>query len=276
MLTTLFVITKEDNIQEKCDAITLNSRLIKKLDPSRHVSLLLGGIAADDLEGISAKDFDRIYEAEMDTNIVSFLARSMLRIDMDQILYLDDRVFTLTPLSRAFERNMNRGIFLPKRVLDFRGYDVDPAESWQAQQLFARHTWPVISAKSMLVNKDDISAEFLKALDLFAEGWEELGKEYSDGAMAQLTWDNLVSFTCFTHENHYIKTELLNYRSFARRDFAKDKNWVSKDWYDWLDTWWVTKDAFYLRIENFRQYGMVELTGDCITDMTEWLEKSNG
>jgi hypothetical protein len=277
MLTTVFSITSDDEekVVEQCQAIALNVKLMRKLDPTRHISLLLGSKLVNDLVHINVKDFDKVYEAELGDNEISFLAKALPRIEGDQVLYINERIFSLMPITRAFERNLNSGVFFPKRVLDFRGYDVDVVESYQTQQLFGRHQWPVITPKMLWINKDQTSLEFMDALDMFASNWDTIGKEHSDGAMSELTWDNLISFTCYTHANHYQVSELLNFRSFAKRDFAKDKNWVNKEWYDWLDTWWVTKDAFYLRVENFRQQGFVELTGDCLLDIDTWIEKSN-
>jgi hypothetical protein len=272
MLTTVFALTgnSKQEIDDNRRAISLNIKLIRILDPKRHVSLIVRSLA--DLES-DVIAFDRVYENNTENNDITFIANSLLRIEGKQILYASPCIFSLSPLSRAFERNMPDGVFFPNDVLDFRGNRLDTGEIWRTQQILAKHQWPVLTPRLMLFNNDSKSKEFLLALEKFSLNWKEIGQEVSDGAMSDTTWDNLVSFTCHTHDENYRTSSCLDFRSFARRDFAKDKNWINKSWNDWLDTWWVTKDAYYLRVENFRQQGFVELSDDCLDEIALWIEK---
>jgi hypothetical protein len=272
MLTTVFALTGDtkEEIDDNRRAISLNVRLIRILDPKRHISLIVKSLG--DLES-DVIAFDKVYENKTENNDINFVANSLLRIEGDQILYMSPRIFSLSPLSRAFERNMPDGVFLPADVLDFRCNVLDADEIWRKQQMFSKHQWPVVTPRLMLFNNDAKSKEFLMALEKFSLDWSNIGTEISDGAMSELTWDNLISFTCHTHDANYRTSDCLDFRSFARRDFAKDKNWINKDWNEWLDAWWVIKDAYYLRVENFRQHGFVELTGDCLNDISTWIEK---
>jgi len=270
MLTTVFSLHGNDNeLNDIYRSICTNAKLIRRLDPKRHISLLVKSRAG--LDDLSL--FDRVYEYDWSTNDIGFLAKALPSIDADQVLYLSPRMFCMDALTRAFERNFPAGVFFPENVLDFRGLNIATEEAWNEQKLFSKHNWPILNPKLLLFNNDDNSREFFKALDLFFGNWENIGAEISEGAMVEDTWDNLIAFTGLLHPELYRKTKLLNFRSLVKRDNASDKNWMNKKWHDWLDVWWVAKDGFYLRIENFRQQGFIELTDDCLISIEQWLAK---
>lgn len=275
MLTTVFSLLDNNDIdiEEQYNSILHNIKLIRRIDSKRHISLITrttGGL--DNLD-----QFDKIYEYNDNTlDNITLLAKMLPTVEADQILYLTPRIFCMNYFTRAFERNLTDGLFFPKNVLDFRGIELVPEDTWQEQQLFNKHQWPIIVPKLMFFNNDKKSKSFFEALDLISQHWNVIGSLNSDGAMAEHTWTNIIAFTCILHPELYRKTELLDFKSLAKRDFAVDKNWINKKWYDWLDVWWVTKDGFYLRIENFRQQGFIELPGNCLNKIDDWLVKSNG
>ena len=140
MLTTVFALTGDtkEEIDDNRRAISLNIQLIRILDPKRHISLIVKSLS--DLES-DVIAFDKVYENKTENNNITFVANSLLRIDGYQILYMSPRVFSLSPLSRAFERNMPDGVFLPEDVLDFRYNVLDADEIWRKQQMFSKHQW---------------------------------------------------------------------------------------------------------------------------------------
>jgi len=271
MLNIAFVINGE-NIKDRYRAVEANTRLLRLLNKDCTINLVLSGSAKD--LGVNIKLFDHIYEArEENDNAVSFLAKTLPLIQGDSILYLDENLFSFTPIHNAVTRNLTSGVYISKSVLDFREHNVDTALTWNAQKSMSKHGWPIISTKCLFLNKDDMSRSFFKALEEYSLAWQRIGREISDGAMKELTLDNVISFVCQTNDDECSKTDILNYRNFSRRDFARDSNWVSKDWYNWLDIWWVTKDTPHIRVENFRQQGLVYLSGDYIAKVEAWLEK---
>ena len=269
MLTTAFVISGDD-VKDQIETVITNVRLLKTVDSNRHVSLILSGFTAKELE-IEIKFFDRIYETEKFVNRAMLLAHALPRIEGDQVLYLDNNVFTLNELHLSYNRILKSGVYLASNILDFRGNVIVSEESWTAQQLMHKHTWPVVSSKIIWLNKDQNSLEFFGAMEQFAENWKDIAVDHSDGAFIDDTVDNILSFTCMTHTYAYSKSRLLDFKSLAKRQMARDKNWMQSDWYNWLDVWWTTNDGFHLRIENFRQTGMIELTGDCLGKINQWL-----
>jgi len=273
MLTTVFCIAGEDK-QKQLNKVHANVRLMKSLDPSRHISLLLEGESARDL-GVDVAAFDRVYEADACDNQTLFLSKTLYKIEGDHVLYLDNDIFTLDTLYSSLPRLLSGGVYFSQNIKDFRGNDIEIKKTWQRYVTLSKHTWPVIASKCMFFAKDDRSKEFFLSLIQFAENWKEVSAEISDGAMSELTWDHVISFTCMCHRELYNTTSALDYRSLARRDHARDKNLVNKEWYDWLDVWWTTKDIFCIRIENFRQQGMIELSGDCSEKVEKWLAKRN-
>ena len=154
MLTTVFSLygNNDKELEDQYKAIRLNVKLIRRLDSKRHVSLLVKST-----EGLDNLDeFDRVYELDWGTNHISFLARTLPTVEADQVLYLTPRIFCMDTLSRAFERNLSSSVFFPGNVLDFRGCIIDASETWQEQQVFSKHQWPVVSPKLMLFNNDII------------------------------------------------------------------------------------------------------------------------
>jgi hypothetical protein len=270
MLNIAFVINGE-NVKERYRAVEANCKLLRLLNDNCCINLVVGGSAKE--IGVNIKLFDHIYEAKSDDNEIAFLAKTLPLIQGDSVLYLNENLFSFTPIHNSVERNLISGVYISKNVLDFRGNIVDPATTWTAQQLMLRHSWPVVSIKCIWLNKDQESLSFFKALEEYSLAWESIGSEISDGAMKELTLDNLVSFVCQTNDTECNKTGILDYRDYSKRNFSKDVNWINKDWYDWLDVWWVSKDTPTLRIENFRQQGLVHLTGNYIEKVEEWLEK---
>ncbi len=271
MLNIVFAITG-NNIVSRYRACEANARLLRLLNKDCKITLILGNSTADSLS-VKTALFDKVYETTCSDNQVEFLANSLPRIPGDQIFYLNENLFSFTEIHNALGRNLVSGVYIPNQVLDFRGNSIDAAGSWTAQQLMQKHQWPVVMAPAIWFNKDDKSLEFFSALEMCASSWHTLGTEHSDAAMANPTLDNILSFACLTQSENYQKTNLLNFRHFGRRDFSRDANWIHKDWYDWLDTWWVSKDGTYLRVENFRQQGFVFLGGDYIERVEQWLEK---
>lgn len=271
MLTTVFCITGDDK-EKQLAKVQANVRLLRSVDPGRHVSLLIEGTPAREL-GVEVAIFDRVYEADACDNRALFLAKTLYKVEGDHVLYLDNDIFTLDPLYPSLPRLLPNGVYFPQRILDFRGNPIDIKETWQRYVSLSKHTWPVIPSRCVFFGKDDRSKNFFLSLIQFAENWKEVSAEISDGAMAELTWDHLISFTCMCHDDLYDTSSALDYRSLAQRDHARDKNWVNKEWYDWLDVWWTTKDLFCIRIENFRQQGMIELSGSCAEKVEEWLAK---
>lgn len=271
MLTTVFVITGNDP-QSQAEIVSTNVKLLKTIDNKRHVSLVLGGITAKELE-LDAKFFDRIYETESSINKAHLVARALPKVEGDQVLYLDNSIFTLDALHSSYTRILKNGVHLASNILDFRGNWITMEETWLAQQLMNKHNWPVVSSKIIWLNKDKEGLEFFNAFEQFSENWEEIAKDHSDGAFVNDSMDNILSFTSMTHSHAYSKSSLLNFRSLDKRQMARDKSWIQSNWYDWLDVWWTTSDGFHLRIENFRQIGMIELTGDCLGKINQWLEQ---
>ena len=269
MLTTVFIITDEDP-QAQVEIVSTNVELLKAIDDTRHVSLVLGGITAKELD-IDSRLFDRIYETESAINKAHLVARALPKVEGDQVLYLDNSIFTLDALHSSYTRILKNGVYLPSNILDFRGNQISMEESWLSQQLMKKHNWPVITSKAIWLNKDKEGLEFFEAFEQFAENWSELSKDHSDGAFVTDSTDNILSFTCMTHAHAYSKSSLLDFRSLGKRQMSRDKNWIQSNWYDWLDVWWTTSDGFHLRIENFRQMGMIELTGDCLGKINQWL-----
>ena len=271
MLNIAFVVNGE-NIKDRYRAVEANTRLLRLLNKDCTINLVLSGSAKD--LGVNIKLFDHIYESrEEEDNAVSFLAKTLPLIQGDSILYLDENLFSFTPIHDAVTRNLTSGVYISKSVLDFREHNVDTALTWNAQKSMSKHGWPIISTKCLFLNKDDKSRSFFKALEEYSLAWQSIGTEISDGAMKELTLDNVISFVCQTNDDECSKTDILNYRNFSKRDFARDSNWVSKDWYNWLDIWWVTKDTPHIRVENFRQQGLVYLSGNYIEKVEAWLEK---
>lgn len=271
MLTTVFCIFGEDK-SKQVDLVQTNVRLLKHSDSSRHVSLLIEGTHAQDLN-VDVSLFDRVYEADACDNLALFLSKTLFRVEGDHVLYLGNDIFTLDPLYSSLPRLLPSGVYFPNKILDFRGSKIDINETWQKYMSLSKHTWPVLPSKCMFFGKDQKAQEFFRSMSLFADNWKEVSAEISDGAMAELSWDHLISFTCMCNDDLYNTADALNYRSLSRRDYARDKNWINKEWYDWLDVWWTTRDIFSLRIENFRQTGMIELSGDCGERIEGWLAK---
>lgn len=285
MLNIAFVINGE-NVKERYRAVEANTRLLRLLNKDCMINLVLSGSAKE--LGVNIKLFDHIYEAREDNdNAISFLAKTLPLIQGDNILYLDENLFSFTPIHDAVARNLTSGVYISKNVLDFRAHNIDTATTWNAQQLMSRHGWPIVSTKCIFLNKDNKSISFFKAVEECSLAWQSIGTEISDGAMKELTLDNVISFVCQTNEDECYKTDILNYRNFSKRDFARDSNWVNTDWYNWLDIWWVSRgnppDIIvsgwvsrgnpHLRIENFRQQGLIYLSGNYIEKVEEWLEK---
>jgi hypothetical protein len=271
MLNIAFVINGE-NIKERYRVVEANTRLLRLLNNDCSINLVLSGSAKE--LGVNIKLFDHIYEAREDNdNVISFLAKTLPSIQGDNILYLDENLFSFTPIHNAVTRNLTSGVYISKNVLDFRAHDIDTSLTWNAQKLMSKHGWPIISTKCMFLNKDEKSKSFFKAIEEYALAWQTIGNEISDGAMRELTLDNVISFVCQTNDNEYTKTDILDYRHFGKRDFARDNNWLHNDWYNWLDVWWVARDNPHLRIENFRQQGLIYLSGNYIEKVEEWLAK---
>lgn len=271
MLTTVFCIAGPDK-EIQLDKLQANIRLMKSTDPNRHISLLIEGVSAREL-GVDIALFDRVYEADACENRALFLSKTLYQIEGDHVLYLDNDIFTLDTLYAALPRLLSSGVYFPENILDFRGQRIEAKDTWQQYVAMSKHTWPVIFSKCMFFGKDQKSREFFSSLIQFAANWQEVSQQISDGAMSELTWDHVISFTCMCHDELYNTTPALDYRSVANRDHARDKNWINKQWYDWLDVWWTTKDIFCIRIENYRQQGMIELSGDCAAKVEEWLAK---
>jgi hypothetical protein len=271
MLNIAFVINGE-NIKDRYRVVEANTRLLKLLNDDCTINLVVSGSAKD--LGVNIKLFDHIYEAKEETdNDISFLAKTLPLIQGDSVLYLDENLFSFTPMHNAVTRNLTSGVYISANTLDFRGHNVDSSIAWNAQKLMSRHGWPIVSTKCIFLNKDEKSLSFFKALEEYSLAWQSIGSEISDGAMKDLTLDNLISFVCQTNDDECAKTDILDYRHFGKRDVARDNNWLHKDWYNWLDVWWVAKDIPHLRIENFRQYGLIYLCGDYIEKVEAWLEK---
>jgi hypothetical protein len=272
MLNIAFVISGEE-IKQRYRAVEANTRLLRLLNDQCVINLVLGGSAKE--IGVNIKLFDHIYEAKPDEqdNHVSFLAKTLPLIQGDNLLYLDENLFSFSPMHVALTRNMTSGVYVSKQVLDFRGNIIDPATTWTAQQLMSKHGWPIVSTKCIFLNKDEKSKSFFRALEQYSLAWTSIGENISDGAMKELTLDNVISFVCQTNDDECVRVSALDYRDFGKRDFARDNNWVYKDWHDWLDVWWVSKGMPHLRIENFRQQGLVYLSGNYIEKVEAWLEK---
>jgi len=274
MLNIAFVIHGEDII-DRYRKVEANTRLLRLLNSNCVIHLIIAGRAAD--IGVNVKLFNHIYEAKSNNEetYVTFLAKTLPLINVDSLLYLDENLFSFSPLHDAITRNLTSGVFISKDVLDFRGNIINTTLAWQDQQLMLKHSWPVINAKCIWFNRDQKSMSFFKALEEYSIAWESIGSEISDGAMKTPTLNNVLSFVCQTNDDEYSKTEILNYRHFGKRNYSRDSNWVNKDWYNWLDVWWVSRDMPQLRIENFRQQGLIYMEGDYIEKVEEWLEKIN-
>ena len=272
MVNIVFVL-HGDNIKNRYRICEANSRLLRLINKECNISIVIDD--ACELH-INELFFDEIYKIANDEghkNHVSFVASALLRMPAAQTLYLNENLFCLTEIHSAIGRNLTSGVYIPKKVLDFTGKEIIAHDAWNAQNAMERHKWPVVLAPCIWFNNDEKTHEFFTILLDSANSWHITGKEISDSAMQDITLDNLLSFVCLIHPENYQVTEFLNFKNLSRKDNSREINWIHKDWHDWLDTWWVSKDGMYLRIENFRQQGFLLLDGNYIEQLEQWLEK---